>query len=82
MGKAPLDLNFKVDEEYQGEAFNPINKEYIMEGIINGYIACIMICYYKSCYKSKDLWYTFYEDFKDVTINIFNIAQQLALREL
>ena len=74
MGKAPLDLNFKVDKEHWGEAFNPTNKEYIMEGIINGYIARMMIYYYKSCYKGEDLWYTFCEDFKDVIIDILNIA--------
>ena len=74
MGKALLDFNFKVNKEHQGKAFNPINKEYIIEEIINGYIAYIMICYYKSCYKSKDLWYTFYEDFKDIIINILNIT--------
>ena len=73
MGKALLDFDFKVDKEYQGEAFNPINKEYIIEGIINSYITYIMIYYYKSCYKGKDLQYTFYKDFKDIIINIFNI---------
>ena len=55
MGKAPLDLDFKVDEEYWGEAFDFMNEEYMIEGIINGYIACIIIYYYKSCRKGKDL---------------------------
>ena len=74
MGKAPLDLNFKVDEEHWGKAFNPINKEYMTEGIINSYITYIIIYYYKSCRKGKDLWYTFYKDFKDIIINILNIT--------
>ena len=55
MGKAPLDLNFKVNKEHWGEAFNLMNKEHMIEGIINGYIAYIMICYRKSCRKGKDL---------------------------
>ena len=51
-----------------------MNEEHIIEGIINGYIACIMICYRKSCHEGEDLWYTFREDFEDVTINILNIT--------
>jgi len=82
MGKAPLDLDFKVNKEHWGEVFNPINEEHIIEGIINGYIAYIMIYYYKSCRKGEDLWYIFREDFEDVLIDIFNITQQPALREL
>ena len=53
--KALLDLNFKVDKEHQGEAFNPINKNYITERIINSYIAYIIIYYHKGYYKGKDL---------------------------
>ena len=74
MGKALLDLDFKVNKEHQGKAFDFINKEHMTEGIINGYIACMMICYYKSCHKGKDLWYIFYEDFEDILIDIFNIV--------
>jgi len=51
-----------------------MNKEHIIEGIINGYITYIIIYYHKSCRKGKDLWYTFREDFKDITINILNIT--------
>jgi hypothetical protein len=44
------------------------------KGIINGYIACIIICYYKSCREGEDLWHTFCEDFEGVTVNILNIV--------
>ena len=44
------------------------------ERIINGYIALIIIYYYKGYYKGEDLQYTFYKDFKGVTMDIFNIA--------
>jgi hypothetical protein len=82
MGKAPPDLDFKVDEEHWGEAFDPTNEEHMTEGIINGYIARMMICYRKSCREGEDLWYTFPEDFEGVTLDILNIAQRPALREL
>jgi hypothetical protein len=82
MVKIPPDLNFKVDKEHWGEAFDPTKKEHITEGIINGYIARIMICYRKSCREGEDLWHTFREDFEGVTVDILNIAQRTALREL
>jgi hypothetical protein len=59
-----------------------MKKEHITEGIINSYIARIIICYRKSCREGEDLWHTFREDFKGVTVDILNIAQQTALREL
>ena len=43
IGKALLDLDFIVDEEQWGKAFNPINKEHITEEIVNGYITQIII---------------------------------------
>src|SRR5271170_5397327 len=52
------------------------------EGIVNGYIARMMIYYYKGCREGEDLWYTFREDFEGVTMDILNIAQRTALREL
>jgi hypothetical protein len=55
MGKAPSDLNFKVDKEHWGKAFDPTNKDYLTEGIINGYIARMMIYYRKTHHKGKDL---------------------------
>jgi hypothetical protein len=48
MGKAPSDLNFEVDEEHWGKAFDPTNKDHLIEGIINGYIARMMIYYRKT----------------------------------
>jgi hypothetical protein len=74
MIKVLPDLNFKVDKEHWGEAFDLTNKDYMTEGIINGYIARIMICYRKSCREGEDLWHTFRKDFKGVTIDILNIA--------
>jgi hypothetical protein len=55
MVKIPPDLNFKIDEEHWGKAFDLTKKEHIIEGIINGYTARIIICYYKSCREGKDL---------------------------
>jgi hypothetical protein len=74
MVKVLSDLNFKVDEEHWGKAFDLTKKEHITEGIINGYIAHIIIYYRKSCRKGEDLWHTFREDFKGVIIDILNIA--------
>jgi hypothetical protein len=55
MVKIPPDVDFKIDKEHWGEAFDLTKKEHITEGIINSYIACMIICYYKSCRKGKDL---------------------------
>ena len=74
MIKIPPDLDFKVDKEHQGKAFDLTKKEHITEEIINGYIACIIIYYRKSCRKGEDLWHTFREDFENVTVDILNIA--------
>ena len=41
-----------------------------------------MIIYRKSYREGEDLWYTFREDFKNVTINILGIAYRTALKEL
>jgi hypothetical protein len=74
MVKIPSDLDFKVDKEHWGEAFDLTKKEHMTEGIINGYIACIIICYYKSCRKGEDLWHMFHKDFEGVIIDILNIT--------
>ena len=50
-----LHLDFKVDREHWDEAFNSTNEEYLTEGIINGYITCIMIYYCRIHYEGKDL---------------------------
>jgi hypothetical protein len=75
-------LDFKVDREHWGKAFDPTNKEYLTERIINGYIAYMMIYYHRTHRKGKDLWYTFCKDFEGIMVDIFDIAQQTALREL
>jgi hypothetical protein len=54
----------------------------LTEGIINGYITHIMIYYTVTNRKDKNLWDTFCEDFKGIIINILNITQQTALKEL
>jgi hypothetical protein len=74
MGKAPSDLNFEVDKEHWGKAFDPTKEEHLTEGIINGYIAHMMIYYTRTYREDKDLWYTFREDFEGITIDILNIA--------
>jgi hypothetical protein len=63
-------------------AFDPTKEEHLTERIINGYIAHMMIYYTATNCKDEDLWYTFREDFEGVIINILNIAQRTALREL
>jgi hypothetical protein len=63
-------------------AFDPTKEEHLTERIINGYITHMMIYYTATNCKDKDLWYTFCEDFEGVTIDILNIAQWTALREL
>jgi hypothetical protein len=74
MVKIPLDLDFKVNEEHWGEAFDLTKKEHITEGIINGYIVCIIIYYRKSCCEGEDLWHMFRKDFEGVTVDILNFA--------
>jgi hypothetical protein len=70
-----LKLNFLVDQEHWGMAFNPTKEEYLTERIINGYIAHIMIYYTATNHKDEDLWYIFCEDFEGIMIDIFNIIQ-------
>jgi hypothetical protein len=77
-----LPLDFKVDREHWGKAFDPTNKEHLIEQIINGYIAHMMIYYRRTYCEGEDLWYTFHKDFEGIMVNIFNIAQWTALREL
>jgi hypothetical protein len=75
MGKAPSDLNFEVDEEHWGKAFDPTKEDHLTEGIINGYIAHMMIYYTVTNCKDENLWDTFCKDFEGVIIDILNIAQ-------
>jgi hypothetical protein len=75
MGKAPSDLNFEVDKEHWGKAFDPTKEDHLTEGIINGYIAHMMIYYTATNRKDENLWDTFHKDFEGITINILNIAQ-------
>ena len=42
----------------------------------------MMITYRKSYREGEDLWYTFREDFENVTVDILGIAHRTALREL
>ena len=80
----PLNLKYKVDKEYQGKLFNPKNKEYYTEEIINGYITYILVCYctiYKNR-KGKDLWQIFYKDFEGFIFNIFKFSHRVTIREL
>ena len=41
-----------------------------------------MIYYRRTHREGKDLWYIFREDFEGIMVNIFDIAQWTALREL
>ena len=52
-----LDLRYKVNKEHWGKSFNFKNKEYHIEGIINGYITCMLARYYTiyKNHKGKDL---------------------------
>jgi hypothetical protein len=68
-------LKFQVDKEHWGKAFDPAKEEHLTEGIINGYIAYMMIYYTATNHKDKNLWDTFCEDFKGIIIDILNIAQ-------
>jgi hypothetical protein len=74
MGKAPSDLNFEVDKEHWGMAFDPTKEEHLTKRIINKYIARMIIYYTAINHKDEDLWYTFCEDFKGIIINILNIT--------
>ena len=74
MIEPPADLGFTIDKKYQGKVFDPTNKEHLTEEILNRYITLMMIIYRKSYREGEDLWYTFREDFKNVTINILGIA--------
>ena len=80
----PLNLKYEVDKEYWGKSFNPENKKYYIEEIVNGYITCILVCYciiYKN-YKDKDLQQIFYKDFKGFIFNIFKLSYYVTIKEL
>ena len=80
----PLDLKYEVNKKYQGKSFNPENKEYYIEKIINGYITYILTCYrtiYKNC-KDEDLWQIFYKDFEGFIFDIFKLGHYVAIKEL
>ncbi len=71
-----LDLRYKVDKEYWGKLFNLKNKEHYIEGIINGYITYMLVCYciiYKNCKG---------EDFEGFIFNIFKLGYCIAVKEL
>ena len=83
MIEIPLDLRYKVDKEHWGKSFNPENKEYYTEEIVNGYITYMLVCYctiYKNC-KDEDLWQIFYKDFEGFIFNIFKLGHRVAVRE-
>jgi hypothetical protein len=52
------------------KSFDPENAEHHTEGIVNGYIYCMLTCYrtiYKNC-QNEDLWQIFHEDFEGFTL--------------
>jgi hypothetical protein len=82
MIQIPADLQYKVDEEYWCESFDPENPEHLKEKIINGYITCMLVGYRAGNRKNQRLWQIFHEDFEGFTYDIFKIAHRLALRDL
>jgi hypothetical protein len=80
----PRDLRYGVDKDHWGMSFDPENEEHHTEKIVNGYIACMLVCYrtiYKNR-KSEDIWQIFHEDFEGFTFDIFKLAHRGAVREL
>ena len=77
MIQIPADLQYKVDEEYWCESFDPENPEHLKEKIINGYITCMLVGYRAGNRKNQRLWQIFHEDFEGFTYDIFKIAHRL-----
>ena len=66
-----LELDFKVNEDQQGDPFDPTNNNQLTTDNISGYIAYMTIIYQSRKYKDDNLQQMFYEDFKGFTMEIF-----------
>ncbi|KAN0072285.1 hypothetical protein V8E54_010014 [Elaphomyces granulatus] len=69
------------------KSFDPANAEHHTEGIVNGYINCMLACYrtITTIYKNReneDLWQILHEDFEGFTLDIFKLGHRVAVREL
>src|SRR4029077_15474593 len=86
MMQIPPDLKYEVDQKYWGKSFDPANAEHHTEGIVNGYITCMLrLACYRTIYKNRkneDLWQIFHEDFEGFTFDIFKLGHRIAVREL
>ncbi|KAN0076243.1 hypothetical protein V8E54_006385 [Elaphomyces granulatus] len=45
MMEIPPDFGYEVDKKHLGKSFDPANAEHHTEGIVNGYIYCMLTCY-------------------------------------
>ena len=82
MIEIPPDLGYEVDKAYWCKLFDPANIEHYIEGIVNGYITCMLIGYRTKYKKREDLQQIFYKDFKGFTFDIFKLSHRIAVKEL
>ena len=78
---AELMRGYQIDEDNYQATFNPKDPEHLEELRINGYLAMLIEVYKDSGRKNRRLLELFQEDFEEFTIDIFAIANRVALRK-